>query len=144
MIAMRVGPDIRMAVVGSPSYFTGRTIPLTPHDLTQHACINIRLPSAGGLYTWEFTKAGRDLNVRVDGQLIANNVNATLKAAMAGIGLAIIMEDQIAALVAEGRLVRVLEDWCAPFAGYHIYYPSRRQLSPAFRTILDALKYRSL
>jgi DNA-binding transcriptional LysR family regulator len=143
MIAVRLGPDIRMAVVGSPSYLAGRTIPLTPHDLTQHSCINIRLPSAGGLYAWEFTKEGRDLNVRVDGQLIVNNVNATLRAAVAGIGLAIIMEDQIAALVAEGKLVRVLEDWCSPFAGYHIYYPSRRQLSPAFRAILDALKYRT-
>jgi DNA-binding transcriptional LysR family regulator len=142
MISVRVGPDIRMAVVGSPSYFVGRTIPLEPHDLTQHSCINLRLPSAGGLYAWEFTKDGRDLNVRVDGQLVVNNVIANLRAAVAGIGLAIVMEDQSTDLVAEGKLVRVLEDWCQPFAGYHIYYPSRRQLSPAFRIVLDTLKYR--
>jgi DNA-binding transcriptional LysR family regulator len=143
MIAVRIGPDIRMAVVGSPSYFSGRTVPLAPHDLTRHSCVNLRLPSAGGLYAWEFSKNGRDLHVRVDGQLVVNNVNANLKAAIAGIGLAIVMEDQIPTLVSEGKLVRILEDWCPPFAGYYIYYPSRRQLSPAFRVVLDALKYRA-
>lgn len=141
MIAVRVGPDMRMAVVGAPAYFANRPVPRTPVELTGHACINLRLPSSGGLYAWEFSKDGRDLNVRVDGQFVVNNMNSNLRAAEAGLGLAIVMEDQVTAHLADGRLVRVLEDWCPPFSGYHIYYPSRRQLSPAFQAVLQALRY---
>lgn len=142
MIAVRIGPDLRMAVVAAPSYFAERSAPVTPHDLTDHVCINLRFPSAGGLYPWEFSKAGRDVNVRVDGQFVVNNMRANLKAAEAGVGLAIVMEDQCLAAAEAGRLVRVLEDWCEPFTGYHIYYPSRRQVSPAFEVLVEALRYR--
>lgn len=142
MVAVRIGPDIRMAVVGAPSYFVNRAAPKTPHELTRHSCINLRLPSAGGLYAWEFSIGGRDLHVRVDGQFVVNNINANLQAAEAGLGLAIVMEDQIRGQLANGSLVRVLEEWCQPFSGYHIYYPSRRQLSPAFSLFVDALRYR--
>lgn len=143
MIAVRVGPDLRMAVVAKPSYFAERGLPQAPNDLTRHSCINIRLPSAGGLYVWEFAKDGRDLNVRVEGQFLVNNMNACIKAAEAGMGIAIAMEDLVLPQVQDGRLQRVLEDWCPTFSGYHIYYPSRRQLSPAFEVVLKALKYRS-
>lgn len=142
MIAVRVGPDLRMAVVAKPSYFAERGLPQAPNDLTRHSCINIRLPSAGGLYVWEFAKDGRDLNVRVEGQFLVNNMNACIKAAETGMGIAIAMEDLVLPQVQDGRLQRVLEDWCPTFSGYHIYYPSRRQLSPAFEVLLKALKYR--
>ena len=142
MIAVRIGPDLRMAVVGAPSYFAGRAAPVTPHDLTQHACINLRLPSSGGLYPWKFSKEGRNLNVRVDGPLVVNNIAVNREAAMAGLGLAIVLEDQITEQLAGGTLVRVLEDWCPPFPGYHLYYPSRRQLSPAFAVVVSALRFR--
>src|SRR5204863_3079031 len=125
MIAVRIGPDMRMAVVGSPSYFAQRMWPQAPHDLTAHACINLRLPTYGGLYVWEFEKRGRELKVRVEGQLVFNNLALRLNAALAGCGLAYLPEDQVRAHLAAGRLVRVLEDWCPPFSGYHIYYPSR-------------------
>lgn len=141
MIAVRIGPDMRMAVVSAPSYFEKRPRPQTPIELTRHACINIRLPSSGGLYAWEFSKDGRDLHVRVDGQFVVNNMNSNLKAAEAGLGLAVVLEDQVADHLADGRLVRVLEDWCPLFSGYHIYYPSRRQLSPAFLAVLQALRH---
>lgn len=142
MIAVRIGPDLRMAVVGAPAYFAKHPIPETPHDLTQHTCINLRMPSSGGLYTWEFEKAGRELNVRVDGQLVLNYVPLLLDAAAAGLGLACVLDDSVEAYLADGRLVRVLEDWCPPFAGYHLYYPSRRQLAPAFALLVEALRYR--
>jgi DNA-binding transcriptional LysR family regulator len=142
MIAVRIGPDLRMAVVGAPPYFAERPAPKTPHDLTDHRCINLRLPTLGGLYAWEFEKDGRELNVRVDGQLVFNNMRMMIRASLAGLGLALVMEDQAEPLVRDGRLVRVLEDWCAPFAGYHLYYPSRRQLSPAFALLVEALRYR--
>ncbi|HET6969664.1 MAG TPA: LysR family transcriptional regulator [Phenylobacterium sp.] len=143
MVAVRIGPDLRMAVVGAPSYFAQRQPPRTPHDLTEHACINLRLPTLGGLYAWEFEKDGRALNVRVDGPLVFNDAGLILQAATAGFGLACVLEAQVQAHVGDGRLVRVLDDWCPPFAGYHLYYPSRRQPTPAFALLVEALRYRS-
>lgn len=142
MIAVRIGPDLRMAVVGAPSYFARRTRPETPHDLTAHACINLRLPTAGGIYAWEFQKGKRELKVRVEGQLVFNNLALRLDAVLAGFGLAYLPEDQVRAHLTEGRLVRVLEDWCPPFLGYHMYYPSRRQPTPAFALLVNALRYK--
>ncbi|MGP6457673.1 LysR substrate-binding domain-containing protein [Enterobacter ludwigii] len=142
MIALRIGPDIRMAVVGSPEYLAKNLKPRTPQDLTRHSCINLRMPSAGGIYPWEFSQGDRELHVRVDGQFVVNNIVAAVKAAEEGLGLAIVMEDQVMTQIAEGRLVRVLDDWCQFFPGYHIYYPSRRLLSPAFQTLLQTLKRR--
>ena len=141
MVAVRIGPDLRMAVVGAPSYFATRPKPRTPQDLADHVCINLRLPTAGGFYAWEFEKDGRELRVRVDGQLAFNNVSMIRRAAMAGFGLAYLLEDHMEADLASGTLVRVLEDWCPPFSGYHLYYPSRRQPSAAFALLVDALRY---
>jgi DNA-binding transcriptional LysR family regulator len=126
MIAVRIGPDTRMAVVGAPSYFADRPKPKKPHDLTHRACISLRLPTLGGLYAWEFGKDGRELNVRVDGQLVFNDASMILKAATEGFGLACVMEDEATALIADGRLIRVLADWCPPFSGFHLYYPIRQ------------------
>ncbi len=142
MIAVRIGPDMRMAVVGAPSYFAGRPVPRSPHDLTDHLCINLRLATLGGLYAWEFEKGGRELRVRVDGQLVFNDVQMLLKAAVAGFGLACVPEDHVRPYLQDGGLVRVLEDWCPPFSGYHLYYPSRRQTAPAFALLVEALRYR--
>jgi DNA-binding transcriptional LysR family regulator len=142
MIAVRIGPDMRMAVVGAPSYFARRAKPRKPQDLTAHQCINLRLPTYGGLYAWEFEKRGRELKVRVEGQLVFNNLALRLKSALAGLGLAYLPEDQVRSHVAEGQLVQVLDDWCPPFSGYHLYYPSRRHLTPAFGLLVDALRYR--
>jgi DNA-binding transcriptional LysR family regulator len=142
MVAVRIGRDLRMAVVGSPAYFKTRRIPRTPQELGEHRCINLRMLSAGGLYAWELEKGGREVRVRVDGQLAFNNVNMIIRAAAGGFGLGFVMEDQIEAHLADGRLVRVLEDWCPPFSGYHLYYPSRRQPSAAFALLVDALRYR--
>lgn len=142
MIAVPIGPKLRMAVVGAPSYFARHPIPRTPQDLARHSCINLRFPTAGGVYAWELEKGRRALRVRVDGQLTFNNVPMIRQAALDGFGLACVMEDQIMPYLAEGRLVRVLEDWCPPFPGYHLYYPSRRQSSAAFRLVVDALRYR--
>ncbi|PDS77365.1 LysR family transcriptional regulator [Rhizobium sp. L43] len=142
MIAVRIGPDMRMAVVGTPAYFAARPKPLTPQDLTDHNCINLRLPTYGGVYAWEFEKDGRELRVRVEGQLVFNNIALRLNAVLAGLGLAYMPENLVEAHLADGRLVRVLEDWCLPFSGYHLYYPSRRHTSPAFALVVDALRYR--
>jgi DNA-binding transcriptional LysR family regulator len=142
MIAVRIGPQMCMAVVGAPSYFARRPVPKKPQDLTEHNCINLRLPTYGSLYAWEFEKGKRELKVRVDGQLVVNTMKQRLDAALAGVGLAYMVEDVVERYVAEGALVRVLEDWCAPFSGYHLYYPSRRQSSPAFKVLVDALRYR--
>ena len=142
MIAVRIAPDMRMIVVGAPSYFAQRPVPKKPQDLVGHRCINIRLPTRGGLYAWEFEKAGRELKVRVEGQLVFNRLTHIVTAALAGFGLAFVPEDLVAPHVAKGRLKPVLEDWCAPFPGYHLYYPSRRQSSPAFALLVDALRYR--
>lgn len=142
MIAVPISPQVRMVVVGSPDYLATRSIPQTPHDLSGHACINLRLPTRGGLYVWEFEKDGRPLNVRVDGPLIINDMDLMVRGALGGVGLAIVMEDQVTHHVAAGRLVRVLEDWSPPFPGYHLYYPSRRQPTPAFSLLVEALRYR--
>jgi DNA-binding transcriptional LysR family regulator len=141
MVAVRIGPDTRMAVVGAPSYFTTRPRPQTPQDLTAHDCINLRMQS-GGLLTWEFDKGGREVKVRVEGRLVFNNTLMALEAAVAGYGLAYLLEDRVQACLADGQLVRVLADWCPPFSGYHLYYPSRRQPTPAFSLLVDALRYR--
>jgi DNA-binding transcriptional LysR family regulator len=143
MIAVRIGPDMRMAVVGAPSYFDKRPLPKKPQDLTEHNCINLRMPTYGGLYAWEFEKGRRELKVRVDGQLVFNTIRQRVDAALAGLGLAYMTEDVAQPHIARGALTRVLEDWCAPFAGYHLYYPSRRQSLPAFALLVDALRYRA-
>jgi DNA-binding transcriptional LysR family regulator len=143
MIAVRIGPDLRMAVVGAPSYFRKRSEPRTPQDLIEHNCINLRLSTHGGLYAWEFEKAKRELKVRVEGQLTFNGTYQMLTAALAGYGLAYVPEDVAEHHIAKGRLKQVLQDWCPPESGYHLYYPSRRQQSPAFALLLDALRYRS-
>lgn len=142
MIAVRIGPDMRMAAVGTPGYFERNGRPKKPQDLTSHHCINLRLPTHGGLYGWEFEKAGRELKVRVEGQLIFNNISLRVNAALAGLGVAYLPEDTVQGYIAEGRLIRVLADWCPPFPGYHLYYPSRRQNAAAFAVIVDALRYR--
>jgi DNA-binding transcriptional LysR family regulator len=142
MISVRIGPDASMAVVGAPSYFEQHPIPRTPQDLADHRCINLRLSSAGGFYAWEFEKEGHELRVRVQGQLAFNNVSMVRTAARAGFGLACLLQNHVADDLAEGRLVRVLEDWCPPFPGYHLYYPSRRQTAPAFALLVEALRHR--
>lgn len=142
MIAVRVGPDMRMAVVGSPSYFERHSRPCAPQDLTAHNCINIRLPTHGGLYAWEFERDGREIRVRVEGQLVVNHSAMRLTSVLEGLGLAYVPEDQVRNHVRAGRLIAVLEDWCAPFPGYHLYYPSRRHSSPAFGILVDALRFR--
>ena len=142
MIAVRIGPDMRMAVVGAPVYFKKRPPPRKPQDLTAHNCINLRLPTYGGLYPWELEKNHRELHVRVDGQLVFNNIKLRVEAALAGLGLAFLPEDVVQADIAKGRLLRVLEDWCPPFPGYHLYYPSRRHHSPAFALLMEALRYK--
>ena len=142
MIAVRIGPDLRMAVVGAPPYFRKRPEPKTPQDLIDHNCINLRLPTRGGLYAWGFEKDGRELRVRVDGQLTFNGTAQMLNAALAGLGLAYVPESMVERDLAKGRLRRVLEDWCAPYSGYHLYYPSRRQPSAAFTLVVEALRDR--
>jgi len=143
MVAVRIGPELRMAAVAAPAYFARRARPRTPRDLTEHNCINLRLPTYGGLYAWEFEKDGRALNVRVEGQLVFNGGRPALAAALAGIGIAYLPEDMARAHLAQKRLVRVLGDWCPPFPGYHLYYPSRRQPTPAFALLIEALRYRA-
>jgi DNA-binding transcriptional LysR family regulator len=143
MIAVRIGPDLRMAIVGSPSYFAERKRPKTPQDLTSHNCLNLRLPTHGGsLYAWELEKDGRELHVRVEGQLVFNSAGLLLQGALQGLGLAYLTEGHVQPYISRGELVRVLSDWCPPFSGYHLYYPSRRQPSPAFSLLVEALRYR--
>jgi len=142
MIAVRIGPDMRMAVVGAPSYFRKRSEPKKPQDLIGHNCINLRLSTHGGLYAWEFEKGNRELKVRVEGQLIFNGTFQMLTAALSGFGLAYVPEDLAQPHLAKGRLKRVLEDWCPPYSGYHLYYPSGRQSSAAFALLVDALRHR--
>jgi len=142
MIAARIGPDMRMAVVGAPSYFRKRPEPKTPQDLIGHNCINLRLPSHGGVYAWEFEKGGRELRVRVEGQFTCNATVQILNAALTGSGLAYVPESMVQRHLVNGRLKRVLEEWCLPYSGYHLFYPSRRQSSAAFALVVDALRYR--
>jgi DNA-binding transcriptional LysR family regulator len=143
MIAVRIGPDMRMAVVGAPSYFKAHPEPRKPQDLLDHNCINLRLPTHGGLYAWEFGKGSRELRVRVEGQMTFNGTAQLLGAALAGCGLAYIPEGLAQAHLAKGRLRRVLADWCPPYSGYHLFYPSRRQSSAAFALVVDALRHRA-
>ena len=140
MIAVPIGPPLRMAVVASPSYFESHPKPRTPQDLTAHRCINQRMPSSGGLYVWDFARRGKQVNVRVDGPLIFNTAPPQVDAALAGLGITLLPEDELGPHLADGSLVRVLDEWCPPFAGYHLYYPSRRQPSPAFSLVLRALR----
>jgi DNA-binding transcriptional LysR family regulator len=142
MIALRIGSDFRQALVGAPSYFARRTPPATPHDLTDHACINLRLPTSGGLWSWPFARDGRELKVRVEGPLAFNGIPLILSSALAGLGLAYLPADVVQEHVAAGRLVRVLENWSPLMTGYHLYYPDR-QPSPAFVLLVGALRYRS-
>lgn len=142
MIAVRIAPDMRMAVVGAPAYFKSRPEPKKPQDLVDHNCIALRLPTHGGLYAWEFEKGGRELRVRVEGQLIFNTTAQILNAALAGMGLAYVPEDWAQPYISGGRLKRVLDDWCLPYPGYHLWYPSRRQSSAAFGLLVDALRFR--
>jgi len=143
MIAVPIGPTLRMAVVASPGYFAANPPPKAPRDLTTHRCINQRMPTSGGLYVWDFERRGRKVNVRVDGPLIFNTAPPQVDAALAGLGVALLPEDELMPHITEGRLVRVLEDWCPRFPGYHLYYASRRQPSPAFSLVVEALRYRS-
>jgi len=143
MISVRIGPDMRMAAIGSPAYFAKRGPLRTPQELADHNCINLRFPTLGGLYAWEFEKAGRALNVRVEGQLIVNDIAVARRAALDGLGVAYLPEDYVAADIERGALLRMLADWSPPFAGYHLYYPSRRQHSPAFALVLEALRFRA-
>jgi DNA-binding transcriptional LysR family regulator len=140
MIAMPISPMLRMAAAASPDYFERHPVPKTPGDLTAHNCINIRFPTSGGLYVWEFEKRGRQVNVRVEGQAIFNTSPHIVLAALDGLGIAFLPEEEFAPHIEEGRLVRVLQDWCPPFSGYHLYYPSRRQHSPAFALVVEALR----
>ncbi|RYE50391.1 MAG: LysR family transcriptional regulator, partial [Hyphomicrobiales bacterium] len=140
MIAVPIGPELRMAAAASPAYFAKHPKPNHPKDLLSHVCINIRFPSSGGLYVWEFEKRGKTLNVRVEGQLTLNSSTHAMTAAAEGLGIAYLPEDEFEPHLSDGKLVRVLQDWCPPFPGYHLYYPSRRQPSPAFSLVLDALR----
>jgi DNA-binding transcriptional LysR family regulator len=141
MIAVPIGPPLQMAVVASPEYFAVHSNPKTPADLTKHACINQRMPTSGGLYVWDFEKRGRKVNVRVDGPLIFNTAPPQIDASLAGLGISLLPEDELMAHIDSGRLVRVLQDWCPKFAGYHLYYPSKRQPSPAFSLVVKALRF---
>ncbi len=142
MIAVRIGPDIRLAAVATPSYFAEHGKPKTPQDLDKHRCINMRLATLGGVYVWEFEKGSREINVKVDGQLTVNDIAVIRRATLEGLGIAFIPEDTVQQHMASGELVRVLTDWTPPFPGYYLYYPSRRQQSPAFALLVDALRYR--
>ncbi|MFW8645191.1 LysR family transcriptional regulator [Rhizobium beringeri] len=142
MVAVRIGPDLRMAVVGSPSYFQNRTIPMTPRDLGDHRGISYRQTTGGGLYAWEFERDGEELVVRMNGPLIINDSLMLEAAALDGLGLAYTFESQVSQYIADGRLIRVLDDWCQPFPGYHLYYPSRRQHTAAFALLVEALRFK--
>lgn len=141
MVAVRIGPDWRMVVVGAPDYFAVQGKPETPTDLQQHRCINMRLPTHGGVYPWEFSRDDQQIRIRVEGQLIFNNLNARVEAAIAGLGLAYVPEDCVSEAVDTGTLVKVLDAWCEPFSGYHLYYPSRKQHTAAFARLLDAVRW---
>jgi len=143
MIAVPIGPAMRMAVVAAPSYLARHPAPPTPRELTAHSCVNLRLPTLGGLYAWEFEKDGHDLRVRVHGQLVFNGIGPILAAALEGFGVAYLAETQVQPHLDSGRLVRLLADWCPPFPGFHLYYPSRRQPTPAFTVLLEALRHRA-
>jgi len=140
MVALPIGPRLRMAAVATPDYFSRHPAPKVPADLTAHNCINMRFPTTGGLYVWEFERRGRQVNVRVDGQATFNSSPHIVLAALQGLGIAFLPEEEFAPHLQEGRLVRTLQDWCPPFSGYHLYYPSRKQHSPAFALVIEALR----
>ncbi|QDL91383.1 LysR family transcriptional regulator [Paroceanicella profunda] len=142
MIAVKIGPDMRMLAVASPEYFRRHGRPQTPHDLTNHNCINLRMPTLGGLYAWEFEQDGKPLNVRVDGQLISTDMDLILQASLDGRGISCIPDFHVRRHIEAGQLEVALEEYAPPFPGYHLYYPSRRQATPAFSLVLEALKYR--
>ncbi|OJT44483.1 LysR family transcriptional regulator [Serratia plymuthica] len=141
MVAVRIGPELRLVIVAAPLYLAEQGIPQTPHDLQRHRCINTRLPTSGGLYHWEFEKEGKPLRVRVEGQLIFNLLPERIDAAVSGFGIACIPEDVIQEQLKSGALIQVLQEWCPTFPGYYLYYPSRRQHPPAFALLIDALRY---
>lgn len=141
MVAIRIGPDGRLIVVAAPAYFEQHAIPQTPQDLMKHNCINLRLATQGGLYAWEFQNDSRHLNIRVDGQLTFNSMRPMVAAAIDGFGIAFVPENSVRDEIRSGRLVRVLDEWCPAFSGYHLYYPSRRQTSPALQIVANALRY---
>lgn len=141
MVAVKIGPDMRMAIVGAPAYFAESELPQTPHELQNHRCINMRLPTAGGLYHWEFEREGKPLRVRVEGQLTFNRLSERIDAVLSGFGIACVPEDTIQDFVKSGELIQILEDWCPSFPGYYLYYPSRKQHPPAFALMIDALRY---
>ncbi|EGO3662871.1 LysR family transcriptional regulator, partial [Escherichia coli] len=141
MVAVRIGPDMRMAVVGAPAYFAANPAPETPHELQNHRCINMRLPTAGGLYHWEFEREGKPLRVKVDGQLTCSPLPERIDAALSGFGIACVPEDMVQEYIESGKLIQVLQEWCPTFPGYYLYYPSRKQHPPAFALLIDALRY---
>jgi DNA-binding transcriptional LysR family regulator len=143
MISVRIGPDVRFAVVGAKSYFAKRPRPTTPQELITHNCINLRFPTHGGLWAWDFERGGRELKVRVEGQIVLNNIFEIIDAALDGFGLAYVPQDLAEPHLESGRLMRVLDEWCPPWPGYHLYYPSRRQTSPSFAPLVDALRHRN-
>jgi DNA-binding transcriptional LysR family regulator len=143
MIAVPIGPAMRLITVAAPRYLVGRALPAKPQDLLSHRCINLHLPTYGGLYAWEYEKRGKELKVRVDGQLVFNSINSILDAALDGFGIAYLPDTHVGPYLADGRLVELLADWSEPFSGYHLYYPSRRQSAPAFKVVLDALMLRT-
>ncbi|MCW0019321.1 LysR family transcriptional regulator [Rhizobium sp. BT-226] len=142
MVAVRIGPDVTYAVVGSPEYFAAHTVPSTPHDLTDHNCVNLRLPTSGALYAWEFEKDGREFSVRVEGQLVMSNIGPAINAALDGAGLSYVPRDLVRQYLDNGQLTEVLADWAPTFQGYHLYYPNRRHPSPAFSAFVEAFRYR--
>lgn len=143
MIATRIGPDMRLVLIASPDYLKGRSIPETPEELADHQCIGMRLKSAGTIYAWELAKDGRQVNVRVEGQLVFDHTTFIIKAALDGFGIGFVMENDVEDHISAGRLVRIMDDWCQPFSGYHLYYPSRRQPSAAFKLLVERLRHRT-
>ncbi|MBL8594271.1 MAG: LysR family transcriptional regulator [Devosia sp.] len=143
MVAVRIAPDSRLLPVASPSYFARHPAPATPQELVRHSCINLRLIGSGAIYAWEFARDGQPLRVRVDGQLTFSSIDLSVEAALRGFGIAFVPEEAVRAAVARGELVAILDAWCPPVSGFHLYYPSRRQQSPAFQIIVEALRYRS-
>lgn len=143
MVAVRIGPDWKMSAVASPDYLREHGTPITPYELQNHNCINMRLPTLGGIYSWEFSKDGKDIRVKVEGQLIFNNLASRIDAALSGMGIAYVPEDSVQQYVANGDLLSILEDWIEPFSGYYLYYPSRKQHPPAFSKLVEAVKYKA-
>ncbi|ROR15092.1 LysR family transcriptional regulator [Erwinia sp. JUb26] len=141
MVAVRIGPDWRMAIVATPDYFAQHGVPQTPYELQNYRCINMRLPTLGGLYHWEFSKEGKAIRVKVEGQLVFNTLSARIDAALSGMGVSCVPEDSVKTYIEEGKLQSVLQDWCEPFTGYYLYYPSRKQHTTAFSKLIDAVRY---